>query len=257
MGILKVHCPELSGFNLIPAIWLYNVSQFRNVKFIITPYKSLIKYKYPGEDWQEIDADDYTLERREIGEEISFPRKFIKFKATVKGRFPSNTSQPLKFADGQTVNCRTINSLSNIDFDSIFVNSESNVYRINAKYLVSFFRPRPNRFENTNCYYLEQPLNAIVDEPQHNQAIKTQGLSDNFTIAGTNLRNFSLVEDTSVQPTICRRLTQECDFKVYKCENLVHEETREVCPEVEKINCFLDYDNQTVIEKLLSNTELN
>lgn len=248
MGITKTYCPELSGLNIIPPVLLYKLSQQRTARITATPYKSLIRYKYLGEDWVEIEGDDYTLEGQNIGDTIEIPFYFVEFEATVNGRFPFTASQPVIFNDGETINCRTSGSYPDIDISNITVGiKSSSYYVINVNFIQNSSFNNTGRVQNTDCFYRNIDIRGNVNEPENNQLLSAR-LSDNVRVGGANLRNFRLVEDTSKPSLICKSTANECTFKIYKCGQLVYEETREDCPEVEKDNCILDYSSQETID---------
>ena len=197
------------------------------------PYISdKIRYRYKNEDWQVIEADDFTLEQTSVNDETHFPRYFITFEATVNGRFPK-TGEPVIFKDGQTIRGISTTSHGNIEFlNTEIVNRE---YRLNCRYLLHSRRSKPNTFEDTTCYYYEYGLLLRCAEPENNQTITTS-VSDNFAVAGTNLRNFGYLEDTNNPPLICYSKVNKCVFTATRCGEIVHQETREECPEIEQID---------------------
>lgn len=248
MGFTKTYCPDLSGLNLIPPVLLYRLSQPRMARITVTPYKSVIRYKYSGEDWVEIEGDNYTFDNQNIGDTIEIPWYFIEGTATVSGRFPYSTSRPVIFDDGETIRIRSASSHPGVDINSISTGTRSNSYHIfYLTYIQNSSYQSIGKVQNTNCHYRNSTSNIRVNEPENNQLLSIRQ-SDNIRVGGINPTGFGLTEDTSKPPLICRSTINQCIFKVYKCGSLVYEETREDCPEVEIDNCILDYQNQEIIE---------
>ena len=254
MGVTKAYCPGLLD-NIIPLFTLYELAQKRVATVTVTPRKSKIAYKYPNEDWIEIDADDFTLEKKYIGDSIEFPRYFITCEATVNGRFPATESRPLIFADGQTVKGKTRASFSGVDLSSVSGNYDSSFVEANFNYVAGSSYSAGEKVEDTNCFYRNISWSVSCDEEEFNQPFYNRK-STSSSLGVTNLRNFGLELDTSYPSRKCYSTVDKCTFKATKCGEIVYEETREVCPEVNKYICGLDGNSKEEIEVELNNFEV-
>jgi hypothetical protein len=134
--------------------------------------------------------------------------------------------------------------------NSITPNDSRTNWDLNFDYVTPGSFNNTGRYEDTNCYTRNINWSVRGNEPDYNQVLRTS-TSTSSNLGVTNLRNFTLVEDTSASPLVCRTIEPKCVFKIYSCGVLIHEETRETCPEVEKVPCFPDYDNQRIIERTL------
>ena len=242
MGEFHLFCPSLTSARNVCACRFFAlfIDEKRKVNVEITRFNApKIKYKYPDEDWQEIDGDDYLLDNTPANTELLFSQYFIEFEATVNGRFPPLETRPVIYNHGDTIRGTINASFANIILSSIVGDSSKTNWDINFDFLQGSNSNAPERYEETTCFKRNINWQVRGNESNYRNAFRTL-FSTASNVGVTNLRNFTLVKDTSRNPLVCKTIKPKCVFKVYKCEEIVHEETREVCPEVIKIPCQLD-----------------
>lgn len=225
MGITKTYCPEISGINYIAPIYLYKVSQFRQARITVTPYKSEVRYKYENENWQVIDGDNYVIQEQEIINPDKYYHVFGKYLARnysatgcnvpgywrtvtpIKGEFLGSTDVFI----GTRVVIRQNNGI-NINIGGI---SETgyNLPDLGRR------SPRANMRDNSG-----RPCD---NTNQYN--------------SGKNFQTTKIVP-TDNQPTT------NCTFIIFNCNNIIYQEKRKNCPQVEINNCILDYQKQEIID---------
>lgn len=211
-----------------------------------------IRYRYPNQNWQEINGDNYELEETKKSNTIEFPWYFITCEATVNGRFPSTESRPIIFANGQTVKGKTNASFSGVDLSSVIGNYDSAFVRANFNYVQGSSFNATERVEDTNCFYRNINWNVNCDEEEFNQVFYNRK-STSASLGVTNLRNFGLVEDVSQTHRTCSPSTDKCVFKVYHCDELVHEQTSQYCPEIEQIEPELGEEKSITVSPISKN----
>lgn len=253
---IQPECPKVGTFPYNANLTVYdNLMRERTAQITVVPKKSLIRYRYPGEDWQIIEGDNYTLENTPANSETFISRYFIEFEATVNSRFPPQSTAPAKYNSGDTIRGKINTSYHGIVANSITPNNSSSNWKINFDYVQSSSFKNTGRYEETSCYTRNIEVFIRGNETDYKNSFRTS-FSTVSNIGVTDLRNFRLIEDTSGQPLICRTIRPKCVFKIYQCENLIHEETREECPEIEFFDCIPDPQNTTTIETELNSGEL-
>ena len=238
MGTVS-ECPSVfDGINAISPVLLWELSKKRTAKIIVTPLTKKIAWQYLGEPRQEIEADDYTLVQKNVGDPIYLKYYFIFAQGQVNGRFPPQTTVPAIFNDGASITIRTIGSHREIVTNFLLINSATN-WRISHTYQLP---------GNTNCP--QQTIESLLYWFNPNggaQAART-GSSTSSSPGVKNISNIYLVEDTATAPFLCRQSSPECTFTVFKCGQIVHQEKRSVCPQVETYTCDYDFPKEKIIE---------
>lgn len=226
MGITKAYCPEFSGLNLIPPIALYELSQPREARITVTPRISKIKYRYQSEIEQEIKGDDYEITNN--NNSGSCPDEYHAF-GTYLQRNSARCSQLGYWRTINRVIGTEVISYQPVVIDNYWVIrlTENRLQRIrpinellyNERRLSDGGLPLVYRDKGLACLNINRP--ALGDDVEVTDIVRINGLPDN---CGT------------------------CNFKIYKCGQLLYEEQRENCPQVEIDNCILDYQNQEIID---------
>jgi hypothetical protein len=174
-----------------------------------------IRWRYPGEDWQEILGDDYKINENLTGQCST------KYKASwITNVFGSNT----KCSNSSAVLFGPYNVWGPVS-GVIFKNPRGNCGAYESMYLL--------------CH-------GLSSQPRKVDQIEFLIGSNSVLGRYANAINFQVVLDDN-QPDNCGN----CTFMVTKNGNIVHQETRSVCPEVEKLPCRLSDVVKTIeIEKL-------
>lgn len=246
--VTKTYCPDLSGLNLIPPVLLYNLSQPRKAKITVTPYKSIIRYKYDNETWQTIEADDYEIDNDYVGKETLIPRYRVFLTAKVVGRYPDDLKKPVIFNDGDIVSLRSSGSSYGIIEDSIVFDIDGRK-RLNFKSLNRTASSGSVLYKNTNCYIQDSISTVQSNEPKYRKSFLYNYRSTNTYAAITDvtISHVSQELNDTFPPLVCKTITSKCTFKVYKCGQLILQKERKNCPQIELFKCFLDYQNTQVI----------
>lgn len=175
-----------------------------------------IRWRYPDEDWQEITGDDYTLDQ--------------KFNLCDDGRYNVRGTYICKANSESLCNKR----LPFVNAPRNYVNGRISHFSrdiYNNLIIVSYYRNPANQrlFEDrTVCINPDRGLSVVPTESACTGRNELNASND-----------FSTYEITSVQEISGRSDCSECTFTITQNSQVVHTETREVCPEVEKINCSL------------------
>lgn len=209
-----------------------------------------IRYRYPGEDWQEIEGDDYEIIDNapryltELGGAYQ-----VKGKAVVAMRTPPPEvkSIPARFLPGQIIDVYLIGEHIGAIYDwklhpnGANMNSELTNIRTHSCNLFS-------------CICEKYTSEKIVYARSHNggnvrcKTIEGYGSYSEPIIAADSLHDIECIYVR--HHTNCRNeLTNTCTFKVYKNEKIVHQETRDVCPEIEKLDCHIKSQKEIKIKK--------
>jgi hypothetical protein len=212
----------------------------------------VVRWRYPGEAWQEIEGDDYNIEDNTPFFPQTTPKAYrIWAKGKIKTRVPpppdTNPPQPIRYQAGQEVLCTILTWIQAPVWSvtPIFTPNSSIRWRIVHTPTVD-----GNQFFG-NCEKRTVEFPVFIP--------KANGTADQLsTEANTNgpsvgfFYDWWLVEDPSV--TVRRCVNQQnftCIFKIFKNGNIVHQETRSICPEVEQLPCKLsDTTKQIEIKKI-------
>ena len=232
------YCPEFEGLNVVPLIFLPQIAQTRTATVTLIPHCSKVRYRYPGEDWQEIEGDAYELNQDFPPEEGNvFNWHWLEFDATVKGRYPPISTIPAKLNDGDEIVVRVTGSFSgNLKVQGY--DSSSTNWAVIFDYTV--------KSQNT-CYKAQTARTLFYG----GKSVRTT--ASTATNPGVvNIRNPRLVVDEARASITCPVVNNDCQFVVSLCGDIVHEEIRDVCPEVELLSCELDF-TKTTIEQITLN----
>lgn len=239
MGTVS-ECPSVfDGINAISPVLLWELSKERTARIIVTPLTKKIVWQYPGEPKQEIEADDYTVVQKTVGQINYYKFYLIYATGTVNGRFPPQTTVPAILQDGASITIRTGTSHYGEITNFVPLAGSPN-WRLSHTYGVA---------GNTNC-----PLRTI-ESPLYWQN-SNGGLQTVTTTSSTssspgvkNISNFYLVEDPNRKDFFtCRQSSPECLFTVFKCGQIVHQEKRSICPQVETYTCDYEFNQEKIIE---------
>lgn len=197
---------------------------------------AVIRWRYPDENWQEIEGDDYAIER-ETPRFIGDPKKryFIVAKLINLKRVPNDPpwgGLVTKYSAGQKFAMRTVGSYPTPIWSTELSFKDSTLY-IKIVYTRKYF----GVCEITTT---EQIFYA-VDGDTLKGVVSTNSRS--FDKPQTNLESIfdlDIEEQVGAVSDECPYEPGDCTFKIFAKGNIVHEETRDVCPEVEKIPCRLD-----------------
>jgi len=210
-----------------------------------------IRWRYGSEPWREINGDDYTFT-----DYPQFPQTAPKaYRIWAKGKVltrvppPPDTvpPQPIRYSSGQEILC-TVNTWFQSPIWSVkpVVNSAGSwLWEVTHTPVVG-----GNQFQG-NC--VKQTISFNVGTPRSNGGL--EGVEANTNVNAPAVASFYdwyLVEDTQVVLRNCvNQQNFTCTFKVFKNGQIVYQETRNVCPEVQKIPCQLSAVNKQIeIKKL-------
>ena len=186
----------------------------------------VVRWRYEGEDWQEIEADDYAIEQEQPLTNFE-TEKYVSFEASaiVAARVPPLTEYPARFNKGDIV--------------TVFPR---------WKYYTPIFSIIP--FEKFGY----SGLNVAVD---HSPTCSNRQIEEKILFYGDGTRQVSARSGSWQDPCIDTKvglfdfrftvhqnfnrkcLPNECTFTVYKNSEVVYEEIRKDCPEVEQLPCRL------------------
>lgn len=184
----------------------------------------IIRWRYLGEDWNEIEGDDYNLE--ETRDCSGVPWGF--FYKTVASTQPRYV-RPCSITVWDREYYRAYFQYSN---ETPFINLR---IVMNREVVASSATVDSSTFLSAYDCYPSQ-INILVDTP-----VAKNRLILNTSGYGIEVRNFRPSDGD------LHRCTNQCTFTVTKNGEVVHQETRNVCPEVEKLPCRLS-DERKVIE---------
>lgn len=189
-----------------------------------------IRWRYPGEKWQEIVADDFSVKREE-GKCENTDYLFY-------GTF-THQSNHRGYKCGQKVSWRNAYPVR-VTGSIVDVTVSGAIVSYTYKDRNGILREGggTQTFINRG---LHLPPSQVVDNIFFAESCKSWSLftGNNFVVEGI-YRVDQQVDDCG-----------NCIFKAFKNNAIVHQETRGVCPEVEKIPCSLStVDKQIEIKKL-------
>jgi hypothetical protein len=105
-------------------------------------------------------------------------------------------------------------------------------------------------YTNPYCTFTSNPNNAPPPGQRNISVyieIQSQGTTTTQLVSGGAFGFWGL----RVQPRTVSLQSKSCIFKVFKNGQIVHQETRSTCPEVEKISCTLSATNKVIkVDKL-------
>ena len=189
----------------------------------------VVRWRYPGEDWQEIEGDDYTVEQKK-------GQCYAIYKVT--GEY---TRQSLNFS-GVSECGITYGWYIKRDIPGKIINIE-----FHPEYPVIFFDTvDKNNIQRPRLGYQMQAIlpNGTIGGPI---PVVFQECNDSFKgYAGNNFRvtDISRVDGGADN-------CGDCIFTITNNSQIIHQETRDTCPEVEKLPCRLsDVTKKIKIEKI-------
>lgn len=179
---------------------------------------SVIRWRYPGEEWQEIEADDYQV-KTQPGQ--CNTKYFIEAEATYQGSNVGNL-----FVCGETMR---IVSKRQFDGNIISVDKIENPENRAFGFAV-VWKNRSGIIESFNVgvngYKIGRTggFGTIV---WNNECRFV-----NYNSGGKNIRNVQIKRVDGKEDNC-----GDCEFIVYKNGEIVYQETRDDCPEVEQLPC--------------------
>ena len=211
----------------------------------------VVRWRYPGEDWQEIEGDDYSIEDVEPQFEYT-GRKAYQILATVavNGRCPPDPPYgqfPTKWEDGELI---TIFALGGwfapiwevkLNFDITYLRFEITYTTNTGNAPTTYCKKRKVIFP---CYTTKNGSSVTVAPGVSN--FLSPGVSPGAQV------QWQLVELPEYDVKPCRNeLPDECIFTVYFEGVVVYQNTQEGCPEVETLPCRLSKEYKEIgIEKI-------
>lgn len=174
----------------------------------------VIRWRYSGETWQEINGDSYSLEQEK-------GKCFKSYQVTVSWVIKRCYQD---FIISQNTDTRTITGqIIGVDL-RIFNNTAAvlvDYKRANGVIAQQVYFSTTRKIKETNC-----STNSINNQTR-------PYLDDvNKVLSSYSITNIQTVDGS---PDNCA----PCIFKVFKQGQIVYQETRSVCPEVEKLPCRL------------------
>lgn len=193
----------------------------------------VIRWRYPNEEWNEIEGDNFTLESNfEIRDDF-LAAYWIEASGTVENRVPADTNKPAIYEAGQTITIKKTSSifLSSFEVNFIDVSGYWNV-------------------EYTSAYTLSKTCYSRKTHSRLEPQTRTSGNSSSEPVA-LNIKLVRFVEDTAKGRQNCTRKSDNCIFTIYSQEKIVHQQSSKLCPEVEQLPLRLsDEVKEIKIEKL-------
>lgn len=235
------YCPDAgSGLFATPLFLYAALNTTRTATVTAVPKFTELRYKYPNEQWQSIKPQncgilDYTteevldycpsIEYRLVYEQIFANSTGIIGRSVATRNFPAGLSQQgpfggltLRFLFGGV-------PITTTDTDGLLWHWGFN--RLGVP---------PNQNNRTRSY-----VAGIIDNTGTNRGILT------YTGNGIKLLGIEPQDPNNIPP----ECTSSCTFTVTEDDVIVHQETRDVCPEVILADCFDDFeDTQTVSTNL-------
>ncbi len=200
-----------------------------------------IRYRYPGEDWQELIADNYELEQPFVPGAEQLHRNVIKAKAICISRFPPINSLPAIYEAGELFDVIVPATLVNRGAvaSECSSNGDLTYWRVNYNYTSIGSGNVCNRLPTVGIFRWAEDTS---------KTISTQ-YSTTIAPGASKIINFQIERDESYAPLTCNN--SNCFFKVYYQGELIYEEDRVDCPEVEIIPCKLSEEYKEIdIDKI-------
>jgi|GEM_PF-5275268 len=192
-----------------------------------------IRYRYPGQNWIYVDGDDYQIEiEQETGDDIAYGVSgYMTLYANGQWYYENQ-----RVATISPRNYKILNLDNPIRFELV-----PELYQHAPQAYVDFIDDEGNITSAilsgyvNNSGWIEDTLASVVVQ----KLVYTQKSGNNYDVE-------------AYQYGVDPEFSQSCNFKVFKEEETVHEETREDCPEVEILDgCQLsDIHEEIIIDKL-------
>lgn len=191
------------------------------------PYSAgKIRYRYPNEDWQEIEGDNYEV--------IPNPPGSCPINYAVFGKYKVKNKIDCDNEDDWVLGLRRnkVRGTSVVSYDPIVKNGRWGIQLTNDRFLE--IKPRDStRYSGANFLFY-----ADINSPCVKNTYPPYG-AEAYTTAIVPLED---------EPENCG-----CSFKVFNCEGLVMQETRSECPEVEQIEPKLNEPTEIVVNPISDN----
>ncbi|MEO0835979.1 MAG: hypothetical protein AAFY16_08330 [Cyanobacteria bacterium J06642_3] len=214
----------------------------------------VIRWRYPDEDWQEIEANNYEI--KEYTERFNYtPRKAYRIhcKMRVAHRVPPNEppydKHPTKYYADQELELRTINA-----FNAPITNYQPNFDLGSLRLDVTYTGSKGGNSKGDFC----TPVTGIfaiyhIGSDGRNSAPQISGKHINAATVNWNvgLYDWRLVEATEYSPKPCLEIVEVgCHFSIYKNDIRVYHRVDKNCPEVEQLPCRLsEFSKEIEIKK--------
>jgi hypothetical protein len=212
-----------------------------------------VRYRYPGEDWQEIvGADDYSVNIDWQHETTNNFNYTFKAKARCSTSSPPPgvaPSVPRNFVAGQEIEVFTTGIYSGpiYSVEKKIVDNGSNV-NVDITFLE---RTGGN---STAGICAKRVLDQILrTSSSTGSSVRVKNVSGSYRepVVYGDIYDIQFTPTTTPPRACINGITNECTFKVFKQDAIIHQETRSVCPEVEKLPCRLSDEVKKIqIEKI-------
>ena len=194
----------------------------------------VVRWQYPGEEWQEIEGDDYEI--IDLVPKFNTTQDFnytITAKAVIGESSPppsAPASLPRVYLKGQII---TVNITG--DWSGGIYEFKRITQGLNVNVELTYLNRSGGNLQSGFC-----AKRTIIAIPFNNgKRVKSQAGS--YTEPVVFGEFFDVICTPSSVPKTCiDSVVDECLFKVLSDGAVVHEETREDCPEVEVLPCRLD-----------------
>lgn len=212
-----------------------------------------IRYRYPGEAWQEIiGATDYSVKADWQYETTNN----FNYTFTAKARCSTSSpppgvapNVPRAFVTGQEIELFTVGALPGPIYgaEKTIVDGGLNV-NINITYLSR----TGGNLTVANC------AKRTIDQTLYTKSatgssVRVKNVAGSYSepVVYGDIYDIKFTATTTPPRACIVAVNNSCVFKVTKNGNIIHQETRSVCPEVEKLPCRLSDQIKTIeIEKL-------
>lgn len=187
-----------------------------------------VRWRYQGEAWQEITANDYSTEYESNPVEGATDRKFYDFYA----KFIVQGSNHYAYNDGDLGYAKSSGSVQAPIYDLSFRPSAVEV----------LFELVETRNNNGICF--KQTVRPTALALAGNQAFRIITADSTSREVGMvesiGFFDFSFIENTDNTPQPCNNtIPNNCIFTITLNDEIVYQETRDTCPEVEILPCRL------------------
>lgn len=210
----------------------------------------VVRWRYPGEEWNEKIALDFTIEDESKKYDLDPTKKYkITGKAIVSERVPPASSNlPAKYVAGQEIEVFLSGSYTApiYKFEPVVVDKNINVN------LTNIYQSGGN-LKAKYCYK-ETKQWILKTKTDDGTAPRIKAIGGSYSEPAIDLNigvyDLTFTEDGEALPCL-NELKNGCEFTVFLDEQIVHQETRNVCPEVEQLGCQLDQQQKAVkIDKI-------
>jgi len=211
-----------------------------------------IRYRYPGEEWQIVDGDDYTLAQ---SNNLTSTRPY-----QIKGKSLFPYAYTIRSGRGRCVLYDFNQFIAGREYTS--VNNTLRTYFVwGPIYDWRFAHYQTSQYQCSNDGFSVPELRNVWPEGYMNIEILCHGASSGCSddpsrrlanptwvtwFQGAGLECYVSVGFDKIDFFPCQNLSPVCKFTVYKNGAIVHQETRSVCPEVEQTPCVLDENSQVI-----------